>query len=238
MYAGYGQMSGGRFAQGSPDGLEVRLPFLRHMVKRHFPAARDAAILDLGCGHGALMHTLKAAGYNNVRGVDTSPAQVRLARGLGVGGVAQGDLMAALENEQDRSLDVVVAMDVLEHFSKPELGVIAENVRQVLKPAGRWIIHTVNGASPFAGRSAYGDITHETIFTRDSLGQMLEAYGFCAIRCFEDRPVPHGPASALRYLLWMGLRSLLMLCVAVETGDLDRHGIFSQNFTAVAYRMA
>jgi SAM-dependent methyltransferase len=236
MYAAYGQAPGGQFPQNSPAGLEVRMPFLHHMVKRHFPAVRDAAILDLGCGHGALMQALQAAGYTNVRGVDTSPAQVSLARGLGMAAVAQKDLIAELESAKDGSIDVVVAMDVLEHFSKPELGVIAEKVRQVLKPSGCWIIHTVNGASPFAGRSAYGDITHETIFTRYSLCQMLSAYGFCTIRCFEDRPVPHGLASALRYLLWAGLRSLMMLYIAVETGDLDRNGIFSQNFTAVAYR--
>jgi 2-polyprenyl-3-methyl-5-hydroxy-6-metoxy-1,4-benzoquinol methylase len=208
------------------------------MVKRYFPAARDAAILDLGCGHGALIQALKAAGYTNVQGVDTSPAQVDLARKLGIAAVTQMDLMTALESAKDGSLDVVVAMDVLEHFSKPELGVIAERVRQVLKPSGRWIIHTVNGASPFAGRSAYGDITHETIFTRNSLYQMLKAYGFCRISCFEDRPVPHGLASALRYLLWVGLRWLMMLYVAVETGDLNRHEIFSQNFTAVACRQS
>ena len=165
MYAAYGQAPGGQFPQSSPAGLEVRMPFLRHMVKRHFPVVRDAAILDLGCGHGALMQALQAAGYTNVRGVDTSPAQVNLARGLGMAAVAQKDLMAELESAKDGSIDVVVAMDVLEHFSKPELGVIAERVRQVLKPSGRWIIHTVNGASPFAGRSAYGDITHETIFS-------------------------------------------------------------------------
>lgn len=212
------------------------MPFLRHMVRRHFPVARDVAILDLGCGHGALMRALEAAGYFNVRGVDASLAQVRLAQKLGMGAVAQKDVMAALESAQDASYDVVVALDVLEHLTKPELGVLAEGVRRVLKPSGRWIIHTVNGASPFAGRSAYGDITHETIFTQRSICQMLQAYGFCRISCFEDRPVPHGPASALRFLLWMGLRSLLMLCVGVETGDLDRRGIYSQNFTAVARR--
>jgi SAM-dependent methyltransferase len=234
MYAAYGPAPGELFPQDPPAGVAVRMPFLRQMVHRHFPPARDAVILDLGCGHGDLIQVLRTAGYTHVRGVDASPSQVSLARGLGFTDVVRGDLMAALKHADDASLDVVVALDVLEHFTRPELGEIAERVRQVLKPSGRWIIHTLNGASPFAGRSAYGDITHETLFTRNSLRQMLKAYGFGRIRCFEDRPVPHGLVSACRYLLWMGLRSLLMLYVAVETGDLDRQGIFSQNFTAVA----
>ena len=236
IYAVYGQTPGGKTLQGFPDRLQSRIPFLRHIMKRHFPASRDSAILDLGCGHGALMQLLKAAGYTNVRGVDASPEQVRLARGLGVAGVVQGDLLATLEGVADRSLDVIATFDVLEHFTKPEVGLIAEKVREALKPSGRWIIHTTNGESPFAGRTAFGDITHETIFTRNSLSQMLKAYGFWRVNCFEDRPVPHGFNSTMRYLLWGLIRSLLLLYVAVETGDLDRHGIFSQNFTAVAYK--
>jgi 2-polyprenyl-3-methyl-5-hydroxy-6-metoxy-1,4-benzoquinol methylase len=236
MYATYGQSSGEKFPQKVTAGLQARMPFLEHWVKKHFPSERDAAILDLGCGHGALMQALRAAGYINVKGVDASPVQVSLANEIGIAGVEQGDLITALERLENRSLNVVAAMDVLEHFTKPELGIIAERVWQVLKPSGRWIIHTVNGESPFAGRTAYGDITHETIFTRNSLCQMLGAYGFCKISCIEDRPVPHGLKSSLRYMLWRALRSLLMMYVAVETGDLGRHGIFSQNFTAVAYK--
>jgi 2-polyprenyl-3-methyl-5-hydroxy-6-metoxy-1,4-benzoquinol methylase len=162
----------------SPAGLQSRMPYLQQLVQRHFPSQKDSAILDLGCGYGALMHVLNLAGYTNVRGIDASTGQVRAAQRLGVKNVEQGDLIAFLNRIDDNSLDVVVAFDVIEHFTKPELLAIIKKVRKILKPSGRWIIHTPNGESPFHGRVRYGDITHETIFTRSSLTQLFERSRF------------------------------------------------------------
>ncbi len=182
------------------------------------------------------MHVLALDGYTNVRGVDISPAQVAMAQGGGVRNVTQDDIFAVLGRIGSASQDVVVAFDVIEHLTKSELEELFNKVGRVLKPSGRWIIHTPNGESPFVGRMRYGDITHETVFTRVSLSRMLEAFSFRDIRCFEDRPVVHGIKSAARSLLWRAIRSVLLMYIAVETGSVDRNAIFSQNFTAVAYR--
>jgi 2-polyprenyl-3-methyl-5-hydroxy-6-metoxy-1,4-benzoquinol methylase len=220
----------------SPAGLQSRMPYLQQLVQRHFPSQKDSAILDLGCGYGALMHVLNLAGYTNVRGIDASTGQVRAAQRLGVKNVEQGDLIAFLNRIDDNSLDVVVAFDVIEHFTKPELLAIIKKVRKILKPSGRWIIHTPNGESPFHGRVRYGDITHETIFTRSSLTQLLSAVGFRDINCFEDCPIPRNFKSLIRYLLWVVFRTGLVILAAIDTGNLDRQAIFSQNFTTVTYR--
>ena len=46
------------------------------------PPNRDAAILDIGCGHGAILYALQQAGYHNARGVDGSAEQVQAAARL------------------------------------------------------------------------------------------------------------------------------------------------------------
>ncbi len=97
-------------------------------------------------------------------------------------------------------------------------------------------IHTPTGASPFSGRAGHRDFTHETIFTRESPGQLLAACGFSRIECYEDQPVVHGMASGLRWLLWRVLRGIMRFCLAVETGSLDRKEILSQNLLCVAVR--
>ena len=213
-----------------------RLPYLRQLVRRHFPTDRDAPILELGCGSGALIHVARQMGYSRIEGVDRAPEQVAIARALGIKGVREGDLMAALKVAPDGHYAAVIAFDVIEHFTKPEIVVFVDEVRRVLTPGGRFIVHTCNAEGPFSGVSFHRDFTHETAFTRHSIQQILLASGFSAIRCFEDRPVPHGVKSAVRLALWHVFRAILRLYRAAETGDVDRDAIFSTDFLAVAVK--
>ena len=114
----------------------------------------------------------------------------------------------------------MIAFDVLEHFRKDEALRFMDQVNRVLAPGGTVLIHTPNDFSPFSGRVGHRDFTHETVFTRDSLGQLLAACGFSRIECYEDQPVVHGMVSGLRWLLWRVLRGILRFYLAVETGDL------------------
>lgn len=221
-------------APSTLDGLSPRAPYLRRLVRKHFPENKGASILDIGCGHGALIHFAREAGYRNVQGVDGSPEQVEAAQRLGIEGVEQGDLKEVLEAWPDAALDVVVAFDVIEHFTRDELLTLVDQTRRVLKPGGRWIIHVPNGESPFGGRMRYGDLTRELAFTRISLSQLLLASGFREVHCFEDSPVVHGAKSAVRWILWKGIRGMLRLYIATETGNASREHIFSQNMLAVA----
>jgi len=224
-------------APESIAGLKPRAAHLNTLIHRHFPPDKDAAILDLGCGHGALIYFARKAGYHNVTGVDRSPQQVAEARRLGIEGVHKGDLRQTLQSCQDGSLDAVVAFDVIEHFTKDELLSFVDEVFCVLRQGGKWIIHTANGEAPFGGRSRYGDFTHELAFTRTSIAQLLLASGFSKVVSYEDVPIPHGAKSAVRWALWKLIRSALRFYIAVETGDTGRDCIFSQNFLTVATKL-
>ena len=96
IYAAYVTGRQQPLAPETVSGLRPRLPYLRRLVRRHFPADREARILDLGCGHGALLHMLRVAGYRNATGVDSSPEQVAAAQRLGIEGVSRGDLVQTL----------------------------------------------------------------------------------------------------------------------------------------------
>ena len=221
----------------APDnlaGLKPRLPMLKKLVKQHFPTDLNAAILELGCGHGALIHIARQMGFRNLHGVDGSPEQVGMARRLGIDGVVQGDILKVLSDQADGSLDGVVAFDLIEHFTKNELIGVVDEVYRVLKPGGSWIIHTLNAESPFSNRMLFGDFTHELAFTRTSLSQLLLSSGFSEVSFFEDHPIPHGVKSAVRWVLWNFIRNLWRLYLAIETGDIGRDAIFSQNFISVA----
>ncbi len=217
------------------EAFAQQRPYLDQVVRRHFPADRTTPVLDLGCGAGTLLAAAQAAGYARLMGVDVSPEQVARARELGIE-VRPGDLLETLRDLPEASQGVVTAFDVLEHFTKDEIVPFVDGVYRVLRPGGRWILHLPNGASPFGGAIRYGDFTHELAFTPKSLRQLLVSSGFSDIQCFEDRPVVHGVKSAARRVVWTGIRTLLRLYLAAETGDLGRNAVLSQNLLAVARR--
>lgn len=233
MYATY--LAGDAPQPETLEDLRPRLPYLRRLVAQHFPPDRGAAILELGCGYGALVHVAREAGYGAITGVDGSPTQVEAAQRLGIAGVRHGDLWETLRAQGDATLDAVVAFDVLEHCVRDELVPFADEVHRVLRPAGRWIVHTCNGESPFGGRSRYGDLTHELAFTPRSMGQLMRACGFEHTASFEDAPVVHGVKSAARWLLWRGFSALMKLYLLAETGTAGS-GILTQNFLTVAWK--
>jgi 2-polyprenyl-3-methyl-5-hydroxy-6-metoxy-1,4-benzoquinol methylase len=237
LYRRYLDSDGPGLAVAALDELPRGLTdFLDAVVRRHFPPAQSGAILDLGCGCGLLVDRARRAGYSAITGVDAAPTQVALAARLGIDGIAEGEAMATLAGYGDGSLEAVVAFDMLEHLTKDEIPPFVAAIHRVLRPGGRWIIHTVNAESPFSGRVRYGDFTHEVAFTQTSLAQILRAAGFSEIDCFEDAPVPRRPAAMLRWLAWRAVRGVMMVALAAETGHAARRAILSQNMLAVAIR--
>jgi len=216
------------------DRLDPRAAHLQSLIRRHFPPDKDAAILDVGCGHGAMLYFARQAGYHNTLGIDCSAAQVAEAGRIGITGIIEGDVLQVLESLAAESQDVVIALDIIEHFTKDELLGCLDQIRRVLKTGGKLIIHAPNGASPFCGRIRYGDFTHELAVTRESMTQLCQVCGFSQISCYEDQPVPHGIKSGIRWLLWKVIRGLLRSYMAVETGVWDSGLIFSQNLFCIA----
>lgn len=234
IYAHYTQAATTPLAPETIAGLAPRRPYLERLVALHFPPAREAAIFEIGCGHGALIHVARARGYRAMRGVDGSPAQVEAARRLGIDAIEAGDGLAALQALAPASQDCVVAFDVIEHLTKDELIAMTDAIARALKPGGRWIIHVPNGASPFGGIVRYGDLTHELAFTEESLAQLALSSGFVSIDFHEDAPIAHGLKSAVRAALWPLVRFALKAMITVEAGGAPR--VLTQNILAVAIR--
>lgn len=234
IYEGYAREGLRPLAPDTVQGFRSRSYGLKRLISAHFPRDRDAPILEVGCGHGALIHFARELGYRNVRGIDGSPDQVAEARRLGIPGIERGELLATLRQCPSGSLAAVVAIDVIEHCDKADAMDFARETYRALGPGGRWIVRTVNGSSPFHGDIRYGDLTHELVFTRQSMYQLMAAAGFNKMTFAEDVPIVHGLKSAIRWFGWKCLRALLRLCEAIETGDTGKDSVYSRNFLIVA----
>lgn len=133
LYESYTTTHAGRSNFASEARL-IHRDVIPHLAVDH----RDRQeIVDLGCGQGALVHTLVRAGYARAVGIDISPEQVALAHADGVDSIAEGDYRQYL---QMRRWNAVTAVDFVEHLDHNE-------VLQWLTSSGRaW--HTAERSSP------------------------------------------------------------------------------------------
>lgn len=236
IYSQYVDAWSASTAPKSTIELNNRAPTMNFLIHSFFPSNKNAHIVDLGCGHGTLVHFAHKAGYSNTSGVDVSGQQVELAHSLGIKNIKQGDLMNTLQSMPAGSVDVVVAFDVIEHFTKDELIDFIDAVHRVLKADGRWIIHAPNGDSPFFGAVRYGDFTHELAFTQTSINQLLTSSKFKKVICKECAPQAYSLTSFIRMILWKIIRLVLRFTILAESGDLGGDAILTRNLYAVAFK--
>ena len=212
--------------------IERRFPIWDAYYKDYLPRNKSASILDIGCGSGGFIHYLRSSGYRNSSGIDISGAQISVAERLGISGGSQGDFRSARESSPS-GYDAVFARDVIEHFSKDEVLDILSLIYGSLLPGGVCIIKTANAESPFWPRYRFGDFTHESSFTRTSIETILRLTGFQEVASCPVPPISgYSWRSAIRSLLWKGVRSVWRICLLIENGDAE--GIFTGNFITVA----
>ena len=127
------------------SALQYRQFYIERMIENQ-AVPKGARILDVGCGPGELVLSLRNKGYD-VWGVDISPVMVSeaiaLLHGNGFmepGRIAVGDI-ETLEFD-DCSFDVVVAAGVIEYQRDDERAL--SEMHRVLKPGGLLILNVTN----------------------------------------------------------------------------------------------
>ncbi len=105
--------------------------FLRNNI------AKKAAVLDAGCGEGALLNELQKMGYKNLHGVDIEKEKF-FADGV--------EFKKADLNEKipfnDNSFDFIFSIENLEHLDSPYTAI--KEFHRVLRKGGQAIISTPN----------------------------------------------------------------------------------------------
>lgn len=207
-------------------------PYGKKLISLAFPVDKQAIVVEMGCGTGGFVYVFQQSGYKNASGVDYSIESVAVATQNNVNNVKQGDLVQTLADMQDESVDVLLYLDVLEHFHREEVLQILSKSFNKLKKQGKLIIHVPNAEAIFGSRIRYADITHEAAYTASSMGQMLRYAGFRNFNSFEDKPVIHTFLSLMRSLLWRIMTIPFRLLHAAETGSF--RVILSQNMLVIA----
>lgn len=187
--------------------------------------ARDAAILELGCGPGFMLEYLRTHGFTDLRGIDISAEQIELARAANRPAEV-ADVFQYLEG-CNRQFGAILAIDFLEHFTKEELDRLIRLIRQSLCTGGWFILQTPNGAGLFSKQIVYDDLTHSTILSVGSLRQILELNGFGDVVFRETGPTPKNIAGVLRLTAWRTIRFVASAIKKIESGK--RQEIWTEN---------
>jgi SAM-dependent methyltransferase len=232
VYADYaGTAPGVRTSADVDFQASQRQHYLRR-YRRFLPDDRSAHILDIGCGDGTFLEALRSIGYTNVHGVDVSPSQVEAAAQRGVRGVIH---RAAIDHlrEHRNEYALITAFSILEHHTREELFELLAGIREALLPEGRLIGVVPNAKGLFGAHVRFGDITHELSFTPGSVTQVCAIAGFDPPTVLEHGPLVHGPASAVRWLVWQLFRAVLLAARVAESGDIQWR-VFTQDLVFVA----
>ena len=145
----------------------------------HAGLGKEARILDLGCGFGALLAALRDHGWSNLQGVDPAPQSAQRAfEQFGLACITQGALSDIADREELASTDLVCLMAVLEHL--PELRRDLARLLAQLKPGARVLIEVpaLDLFEPEAGEP-FGELSLEHIqfFSLQSLCNLLAGLG-------------------------------------------------------------
>lgn len=204
-------------------------------LREWLPEDKNAPILEVACGRGNLLHFFKTRGFKNISGVDVSPEQVVLARQV-IETVHEENVLEFLD-AHGGEYELIVGLDIIEHFNKDEVLRFLDGCRSALKPGGRLVLQTPNAETPWAGYHRYNDFTHEVCFQHNSLARLLRLCGFHDVVAREQGPVPRGYSlvSSARWLLWQCIRVQLKIYNLAEIGSAGS-GVFSRIFLASAIR--
>lgn len=120
------------------------VPLRERLYRRALRAALDgcATVLDVGCGPRS---PLAAAGYRGrAFGVDVAPVSLAAARALGFhAGLVRAEATRVARVFRARSVDAVVALDLIEHLERDAALALVASFEQVARR--RVVLFTPNG---------------------------------------------------------------------------------------------
>jgi SAM-dependent methyltransferase len=156
---------------------------------------RDSVVLDLACGYGEFINTIRA---NTKHAADLNPDTPRF---LDPDVVFHAASASQLDGIAAGSIDVVFASNFLEHLpDKTALSAVFVEVARVLRPGGRFLIL---GPNIRYLPGAYWDFyDHHLPLTHNSLAEGLAIHGF-TVDLVIDRFLPYTTKSSLPAFPWL-----------------------------------
>jgi SAM-dependent methyltransferase len=160
-------------------------------LRRYVPIFAGAGqVVDLGCGRGEFLASLRSVAGVAARGVDANAEMVAIARERGLDAV-HSDALGFLETVEDESLGGIIATQVIEHLEPAYLMRLIDTASRKLRRGAPIVLETINAACWLAFFGSYlRDFTHVRPVHPDTLQYLLRASGFERVEIQYSAPVP------------------------------------------------
>jgi len=209
--------------------VERTIGGLHESLVRHLPSiAKDAPVLDVGCGTGAWLHRLGGLGFTHLHGIDLDTGSFATDRAT----ASQANLDYDDIGLGNRKFALITAIELIEHLENP--GRLLFHVAHHLADDGTFLITTPNIHSALARMrffltgnlkqfDAKGDPTHIYPVLLTSLERVLPRHGLKMAERWHY-PEAGSPTSRLSTRMLAGLARLVVpdpdpgdvLCVAIR----------------------
>ncbi|MDE7311629.1 MAG: class I SAM-dependent methyltransferase [Eubacterium sp.] len=114
---------------------EHYLKFFSGNFKKELPRNRKIKILDMGCGLGETLFSLRKLGYYNVIGIDYSQECVDFCNKMGYAKCYMGNALDYFDTCSEK-YDVIFFNDIIEHFQYQDAMHILQGMMQCLNRGG------------------------------------------------------------------------------------------------------
>ena len=214
--------------------LEQQSSFYIQELVPLLPSDRSVRILELGCGFGSFIKAAKDAGYSNIKGIDLSEDQVATAEHLGINEVKLASIDDALSGGDQ--YDLIVGIDIIEHFSKNELMDLMGKILSSLKEGGQVLFRTPNMDAPYTSVFAHADFSHECLLNKSSAQQLMTAAGYSRVEVLPSLIWHTNPLKGILAKLIWSCKKWQMKAVLFASGRTWDKVVFSPNLIIKAHK--
>lgn len=173
------------------DALYENFKFPRYLAPYFQDTDKNLNILDIGCGLGQMLKSLKNKGFNNLYGIDINEESITTCKRDGLNVEKINDI-SDYAQKCSIKFDRIIMSHVLEHINKGNIIDTLINIKKyLLKDGGFFLLMVPNAQSPTGVYWRYEDFTHTTIFTSGSCFYVLKSAGFTNIEFIDPDGTLH-----------------------------------------------
>jgi ubiquinone/menaquinone biosynthesis C-methylase UbiE len=148
------------------------------------PVPNSGCALDLGCGNGKTVISLKEAGYH-VTGVDFSSVAIDYCRNTFDDATFEVASVCDLPFE-DKSFDYITAVHVLEHLNDDQLADAVSEIARVLRPEGYLFVRCFTEKDMRSQKRASSEIFYR-FYDENAIIKAFEGFSIVSMDAIEEK---------------------------------------------------